>query len=93
MNINKSEFLELVKAESVARKSTALSVEKEKSRAELENDVEAFLKNGGQVFLEVGDRWLQQHRCVGVAASRFSFWDRYGHCIHGCGDGDQTGEW
>lgn len=49
MNINKSEFLELVKAESVARKSTAVPVDKEKLRAELENDVEAFLKNGGQV--------------------------------------------
>ena len=49
MNINKSEFLEHVKAESVARKSTAVPVEKEKLRKTLTRDVKKFLKSGGQV--------------------------------------------
>ncbi len=49
MNINKSEFLELVKAESVARKSTAPVTEKEKLRKQLNRDVKKFLKSGGQV--------------------------------------------
>lgn len=49
MNINKAEFLELVKAESVARKSTAPVTEKEKLRKQLNRDVKKFLKSGGQV--------------------------------------------
>lgn len=49
MNINKSEFLELVKAESAARKSTAPVTEKEKLRKQLNRDVKKFLKSGGQV--------------------------------------------
>ena len=49
MNINKSEFLELVKAESVARKSTAVPTEREKLRKQLNRDVKKFLKSGGQV--------------------------------------------
>jgi hypothetical protein len=49
MNINKSEFLEHVKLESAARKSTALVTEKVKLRKQLNRDVEKFIKNGGQV--------------------------------------------
>lgn len=49
MNINKSEFLEHVKAESVARKSTAPVTEKEKLRKQLNRDVKKFIKGGGQV--------------------------------------------
>lgn len=49
MNINKSEFLELVKAESVARKSTTVPVDKEKLRKQLENDVAEFLAKGGEI--------------------------------------------
>ncbi len=49
MNINKSEFLEHVKAESVARKSTAVPVKKEKLRKTLTRDLKKFLKSGGQV--------------------------------------------
>ena len=49
MNINKAEFLELVKAESVARKSTAAPTEREKLRKQLNRDVKKFLKSGGQV--------------------------------------------
>lgn len=49
MNINKAEFLELVKAESVARKSTAVPTEREKLRKQLNRDVKKFLKSGGQI--------------------------------------------
>lgn len=49
MTISKSEFLGLVKAESAARKSTAVLIEKEKLRNELESEIEKFLANGGQI--------------------------------------------
>lgn len=49
MTISKSEFLGLVKAESAARKSTAVLAEKEKLRNELESELEKFLANGGQI--------------------------------------------
>ena len=66
MNINKAEFLELVKAESVARKSTAVPTEREKLRKQLNRDVKKFLKSGGQVeqlpgtelnHVHSGQRW------------------------------------
>ena len=49
MTISKSEFLGLVKAESAARKSTAVLIEKEILRNELEFEVEKFLANGGEI--------------------------------------------
>ena len=49
MTISKSEFLGLVKAESAARKSTAVLIEKEILRNELESWIEKFLANGGQI--------------------------------------------
>ena len=49
MTISKSEFLGLVKAESAARKSTAVLIEKENLRNELESGIEKFLANGGQI--------------------------------------------
>ena len=49
MTISKSEFLGLVKAESAARKSTAVLIEKEILRNELESEVEKFLANGGKI--------------------------------------------
>ena len=49
MTISKSEFLGLVKAESAARKSTAVLVEKEILRNELESEVEKFLASGGEI--------------------------------------------
>lgn len=49
MTISKSEFLGLVKAESAARKSTAVLIEKEILRNELESEVEKFLANGGEI--------------------------------------------
>ena len=49
MNIDKAEFLELVKAESVARKSTVVPTEREKLRKQLNRDVKKFLKSGGQI--------------------------------------------
>ena len=49
MNINKSEFLGLVRAESAARKSTAVLAEKEKLRNELEVEMEKYLARGGQI--------------------------------------------
>ena len=49
MTISKSEFLGLVKAESAARKSTAVLIEKENLRNELESELEKFLANGGRI--------------------------------------------
>ena len=49
MTISKSEFLGLVKAESAARKSTAVLIEKENLRNELESELEKFLANGGEI--------------------------------------------
>ena len=49
MTISKSEFLGLVKAESAARKSTAVLIEKENLRNELESQLEKFLANGGEI--------------------------------------------
>ena len=49
MTISKSEFLGLVKAESAARKSTAVLAEKEKLRNEIESGIEKFLANGGEI--------------------------------------------
>ena len=49
MNINKSEFLGLVRAESAARKSTAVLAAKENLRNEIESGIERFLANGGQI--------------------------------------------
>ena len=49
MTISKSEFLGLVRAESAARKSTAVLIEKENLRNELESGIEKFLANGGQI--------------------------------------------
>ena len=49
MTISKSEFLGLVKAESAARKSTAVLIEKENLRNELESGIEEFLANGGEI--------------------------------------------
>lgn len=49
MTISKSEFLGLVKAESAARKSTAVLIEKENLRNELESGIEKFLANGGEI--------------------------------------------
>lgn len=49
MTISKSEFLGLVRAESAARKSTAVLAEKEKLRNEIESGIEKFLANGGQI--------------------------------------------
>ena len=49
MTISKSEFLGLVRAESAARKSTAVLIEKENLRNELESELEKFLANGGQI--------------------------------------------
>ena len=49
MTISKSEFLGLVKAESAARKSTAVLIEKENLRNELESGLEKFLANGGEI--------------------------------------------
>ena len=49
MTISKSEFLGLVRAESAARKSTAVLAEKEKLRNEIESELEKFLANGGQI--------------------------------------------
>ena len=49
MTISKSEFLGLVKAESAARKSTAVLVAKENLRNEFESEVEKFLASGGEI--------------------------------------------
>ena len=49
MNINKSEFLGLVRAESAARKSTAVLAEKENLRNEIQSGIEKFLANGGEI--------------------------------------------
>ena len=49
MTISKSEFLGLVRAESAARKSTAVLIEKENLRNELEIQLEKFLANGGEI--------------------------------------------
>ena len=49
MTISKSEFLGLVRAESAARKSTAVLVAKENLRNEIESELEKFLANGGQI--------------------------------------------
>ncbi len=48
MTISKSEFLGLVRAESAARKSTAVLAEKEKLRNEIQSGIEEFLANGGE---------------------------------------------
>ena len=49
MTISKSEFLGLVKAKSAARKSTAVLIEKENLRNELESELEKFLANGVEI--------------------------------------------
>ncbi|ENU99636.1 hypothetical protein [Acinetobacter variabilis] len=49
MTISKSEFLGLVRAESAARKSTAVLAEKEKLRNEIESELEKFLANGVEI--------------------------------------------
>lgn len=49
MTISKSEFLGLVKAESAARKSTAVLIEKENLRSEIESELEKFLENDGEI--------------------------------------------
>ena len=49
MNISKSEFLEHVRAESAARKSTATLVAKKELREQLEGGLAEYLKNGGKV--------------------------------------------
>ena len=49
MQLTKEEFLEHVKAESVARKSTVVPTEREKLRKQLNRDLKKFLKSGGQV--------------------------------------------
>lgn len=49
MTISKSEFLGLVKAESAARKSTAVLIAKKNLRNEIESQLEKFLANGGEI--------------------------------------------
>lgn len=47
--INRDEFLKLTQTRSQAMKSTAVPVEKEKLREQLENDVAEFLASGRKV--------------------------------------------
>ena len=77
MNINKAEFLELVKAESVARKSTAVPTEREKLRKQLNRDVKKFLKSGGQVEQLPGTEFKPRPRRSTVESSENGYISQY----------------
>lgn len=77
MNINKAEFLELVKAESVARKSTAVPTEREKLRKQLNRDVKKFLKSGGQVEQLPGTEFKPRPQRSTVESSENGYISQY----------------
>ena len=87
MNINKAEFLELVKAESVARKSTAPVTEKEKLRKQLNRDVKKFLKSGGQVQQLPGTEFKPRQQRSTVESDNYASAMQVGALIDWCREG------
>lgn len=64
MNINKSEFVDDVKAESLGRKSSTI-VNKTKLRNEIEEQMAKFLANGGTIH-PAEKAWLDWSNATGA---------------------------